>query len=72
MKRIVTILAALFLVGTGFTAAKLFTVRASVDEWNNVLYVIDQSDAPAKQRNAARDLIMGQVQKQLTDTTSKR
>jgi hypothetical protein len=69
MKKILSILAIVFLVS--FTV-KSFKVEGSVEDWNNVLLVIDQSDAPAKNRNAARDLIMGQVQRQLQDTTTKR
>lgn len=54
-----------------FTADKIFTVQGSVEDWNNVLFVIDQSDAPAKNRNAARELIVNQVNKQMADTTKK-
>jgi hypothetical protein len=69
MKKVLSIIAIVLLVS--FTV-KSFKVEGSVEDWNNVLLVIDQSDAPAKNRNAARELIMGQVQRQLNDTTIKK
>lgn len=71
MKKTLSILAFLFLIGSAFTVGKFFTVQGSVEDWNNVLFVIDQSDAPAKNRNAARELIVNQVNKQMADTTKK-
>jgi hypothetical protein len=44
---------------------KKYSVNATEAEWNNLLTVIDQSDAPAKQRNAARDMVLRQVTAQL-------
>jgi hypothetical protein len=61
-----------FVVFCSFSAGKMFSVQGSVEDWTNVLFVIDQSDAPAKQRNAARDMIVGQVNKQMQDTTIKK
>lgn len=50
---------------------KKLHVEADLQQWQNVLNVIDQSDASAKERIAARVLIIEQLNPQL-DTTKKK
>lgn len=44
---------------------KLLKVEADAQTWNTILYVIDLSEAPAKDRVAVKEFII----KQITDTT---
>ncbi len=60
----------LFLIAWQVPAKKLH-VEADIQQWQNVLNVIDQSDASAKERIAARTLIIEQLNPQL-DTTKKK
>jgi hypothetical protein len=62
MKRIL-ILIPIFFLGFAVKAGKYndkpkqFIVQGTVEEWGNVLYCIDQSDAPSKVRTTAREMI---------------
>lgn len=51
--------------------AKKLHVEAELQQWQNVLNVIDQSDASAKERIAARILIIEQLNQQLDTTKNK-
>jgi hypothetical protein len=71
MKKVFIILSLLFFFSFQNKPAKILKVEAELPAWQNVLNVIDQSDASAKERIAARTLIIEQLNKQITDTTKK-
>ncbi len=69
-----TILGILMIFCFGFTGepVKTFKVEADLQSWSVVLDVIDHSVSDPNQRIAARNLIEGQIQKQMSDTTQKK
>jgi hypothetical protein len=62
-----------FLLGTSQKAKapepKTYTVSLTLNQWQEVIQVIDQSQSPHIQVKAINELIVNQVQKQLSDTT---
>lgn len=69
MKKLTAILAVLFLCS--FSTDKELSVKGKVKDWQNVLFVIEQSNAPHLQVKEAQDFIIMQLEKQI-DTTKKK
>jgi hypothetical protein len=67
-KLLVVLLVAVFIFLAGFSTTKPLTVTGEAQDWNNVLFCLEQSNSPHLQVVAARDFLL----KQLTDTTKQK
>lgn len=70
MKKIMSFLiAALFLFSFKGEETKTAKVEGTIQDWNAVIQVMDQSNAPHQSVEAAKNFIISQVNAQLADTT---
>lgn len=60
MRKISTVIAFLF-IGLQNNAPKLLKVEADANTWQAIINVIDLSEAPAKDRVAAKNFIINQL-----------
>jgi hypothetical protein len=64
------LITAILSLGVYAVTDKLFTVKGEGEDWNNVLFVISQSNAPHLQVIAAHEFIAVQLKSQV-DSTGK-
>ncbi len=55
-----------------FNTEKKLTVELSIADWQKVMHVIDESNAPHSSVKDVQRMIVSQLQKQITDSTQKR
>lgn len=71
MKKIVLAIASL-LVLLSFTESKTYRVELTIEQWQTVVEVMENSNAPHQQVKAAQQWVIPQLQNQLKDTTVKK
>jgi hypothetical protein len=71
-KTIAILLTGLFIGFTPPYPPKDLTVTLNIEAWQNIIDVIDKSNANHLQVKAAQEAILQQLQKQLADTTNKK
>jgi hypothetical protein len=72
MKKIMSILmVALFLISFKGAEVKTAKVEGTIQDWDAVIQVMDQSNAPHQSVEAAKNFIIIQVNAQLADSTAK-
>lgn len=79
MKKIITILGLILLISfTPNDQTKLLKVETDINTWNKIIEIIDLSAAEPKERVAAKNFIIDQLNRQLkipqspTDTTKQK
>lgn len=69
--KLVIVLIGLFLLAA-FSPSKDLTATASVEQWQDLINIVDQSTAPHVQVTRVQQWLIPQLQKQAADTTKKK